>query len=85
MLDLASRAASLDEALGWVFRACGSRGTTPDRIAAAMALRARMRWRTELGAALGLGAQGVHSLLEFRYVSRVERPHGLPAGPGSTA
>ena len=26
------------------------------------------------------GAQGVHSLLEYRYVSRVERPHGLPPG-----
>lgn len=78
-LDLASGAASLDEALGWLFRACGSRKTTPDRIAAAMALRRRVRWRTELSAALGLGAQGVHSLLEFRYVSRVERPHGLPA------
>ena len=79
MLDLAGSAASLDEALGWIFRACGSRKTTPDRLAAALALRDRMRWRTELGAALGLGAQGVHSLLEFRYVNRVERPHGLPA------
>ena len=79
MLDLAIGAASLDEALGWIFRACGSRKTTPDRLAAALALRDRMRWRTELGAALGLGAQGVHSLLEFRYVNRVERPHGLPA------
>ena len=78
-LDLAAGAASLDEALGWLFRACGSRKTTPDRIAAAMALRRRVRWRTELSAALGLGAHGVHSLLEFRYVSRVERPHGLPA------
>jgi hypothetical protein len=38
-----------------------------------------MRWRTELAAALGLGADGVHSLLEFGYVNRVERPHGLPA------
>jgi hypothetical protein len=28
----------------------------------------------------GLGADGVHSLLEFRYVTRVERPHGLPDG-----
>src|SRR5258705_3134574 len=45
-----------------------------------MAGRARMRWRAELTAALGLGADGVHSLLEFRYVTRVERPHGLPAG-----
>jgi hypothetical protein len=79
VLDLAGGTASLDEALGWIFRACGSRKTTPERIAAAMAGRARMRWRTELVAALGLGADGVHSLLEFRYVSRVERPHGLPA------
>ena len=79
VLDLAISAASLDEALGWIFRACGSRKTTPDRLAAALALRDRMRWRTELGAALSLGAQGVHSLLEFRYVNRVERPHGLPA------
>ncbi|MGH3124326.1 MAG: hypothetical protein ACRDND_25355 [Streptosporangiaceae bacterium] len=79
VLDLASVSASLDEALGWMFRACGSRKTTPDRLAAALALRDRVRWRTELGAALALGAQGVHSLLEFRYVNRVERPHGLPA------
>jgi hypothetical protein len=78
VLDLASVATSLDEALGWIFRACGSRKTTPDRLAAALALRCRVRWRTELGAALSLGAEGVHSLLEFRYVDRVERPHGLP-------
>jgi hypothetical protein len=78
VLDLAGGAASLDEALGWIFRACGSRRTTAERIASAMARRARMRWRTELAAALGLGADGVHSLLEFRYVNRVERPHELP-------
>lgn len=81
VLDLAGAAGRLDDALGWVFRACGSRRTKPDRLAAAMAQRARMRWRTELSAAFGLAADGVHSLLEFRYVSRVERPHGLPA-PG---
>jgi hypothetical protein len=80
VLDLAASARNLDEAFGWVFRACGSRLTAPDRIAAAMALRARMPWRAELSAALGPGAQGVHSLLEYRYVSRVERPHGLPRG-----
>lgn len=80
MLDLADSADSLDGALSRVLRGCASRRTTPDRVATAMALRARMRWRTELGAALSLGAQGVHSLLEFRYVNRVERPHGLPAG-----
>lgn len=79
VLDLAGAAGRLDDALGWVLRGCSSRRTTPDRLAAAMALRARMRWRTELSATLGLAAEGVHSLLEFRYVSRVERPHGLPA------
>lgn len=78
VLDLAAGSGGLDEALGWVFRACGSRKTTPDRIAAAMGSRGRVRWRTELSAALGLGARGVHSLLEFRYVRRVEQPHGLP-------
>ncbi len=83
VLDLASTERDLDEAFGWVFRACGSRLTAPDRIAAAMGLRARMRWRAELSAALGPGAQGVHSLLEYRYVSRVERPHGLPPAGGS--
>jgi hypothetical protein len=80
VLDLAGAAGSLDDALGWVLRACGSRRTTPGRLAAALALRARVRWRAELSAALGLAAGGVHSLLEFRYVTRVERPHGLPAG-----
>lgn len=80
VLDLAGAARSLDDALGWVLRGCGSRRTTPDQLAAAMALRTRMRWRTELAAALGLAAEGVHSLLEFRYVRRVERPHGLPVG-----
>lgn len=78
VLDLAGAAGSLDDALGWVLRACGTRRTTPERLATAMALRSRVRWRTELSAALGLAARGVHSLLEFRYVNRVERPHRLP-------
>jgi putative AbiEi antitoxin of type IV toxin-antitoxin system len=79
VLDLAGAAGSLDDALGWVLRACGSRRTTPGRLAAALALRGRVRWRAELSATLGLAADGVQSLLEFRYVTRVERPHGLPA------
>ncbi len=80
VLDLAQSADSLDTAMSWMLRGCANRRTTPDRIAAAMAQRARLRWRAELSAALGLGADGVHSLLEFRYVTRVERPHGLSAG-----
>lgn len=80
VLDLAAAASSLDLALGWIFHACGSRRTTAAKLSAAMAMRPRMRWRGELSAALGLAASGVHSLLEFRYVDRVEHPHGLPAG-----
>jgi hypothetical protein len=79
VLDLAGAAGSMDDALGWVLRACGSRRTTPERLAAALARRTRMRWRAGLSGALGLAAEGVHSLLEFRYVNWVERPHGLPA------
>ena len=80
VLDLTQAAGSLDRALDWVFRACGSRLTTADRIGAAMSLRLRMRWRAELACALGLAEDGVHSLLEGRYADGVERAHGLPVG-----
>jgi hypothetical protein len=79
VLDLAAAASDLDDALGWISRACGSGRTSPVRLQWTMTQRRRMRWRAELSGALSLGADGVHSLLEFRYVSRVERPHGLPA------
>jgi hypothetical protein len=80
VLDLANAARTLDEAFSWIFRACGSRRTTVPKLRAAMQLRPKMRWRTELTEALSLAADGVHSLLEYRYVSRAERPHGLPPG-----
>jgi hypothetical protein len=80
VLDLAETLPSLDDAVALVLRAAASRRTTVERISAAMARRRRMRWRRGLTAALALGREGVHSLLEFRYVNRVERPHGLPAG-----
>jgi hypothetical protein len=80
VLDLAEAAASLEDALGWIFRSCAGRRTTPELIAAAMRLRSRMRWRADLLSALAEASSGVHSLLEHRYLSGVERPHGLPAG-----
>jgi hypothetical protein len=80
VLDMGQAAGTLDRALGWVFLACGSRRTTAERIAATMALRPRMRWRADLAMALDVAREGAHSLLEFRYVNRVERPHGLPVG-----
>lgn len=80
VLDLAHTARTLDEAFSWIFRACGNRRTTVPKLRAAMQLRPRMRWRTELAEALNLAADGAHSLLEYRYVNRAERPHGLPPG-----
>jgi hypothetical protein len=78
-LDLAQLAASIDDAFGWVSRACSRRLTKPPLLIQAMNSRGRVRWRTELMLALGEIAEGVLSPLERRYVHHVERPHGLPA------
>jgi very-short-patch-repair endonuclease len=78
VLDLADQAPSFEAAFDWACQACQRRLTVPDRIAEAMSQRARLRWRTELARALSDVAEGAHSLLEYRYVHRVERPHGLP-------
>ena len=77
-LDLTQCSKDVDEALAWLARACGARLTTPDRLGAALDARTRVRWRDALAAGLADIAGGAHSALELRYVSRVERPHGLP-------
>ena len=80
VLDLIEVSPSLDEAVSLVLRASASRRTKPERILAAMQRRARMPRRTALLQALGAAEDGAHSLLEFRYITRVERPHALPPG-----
>jgi Transcriptional regulator, AbiEi antitoxin len=80
VLDLAAAAVQPDDAVGWVTRALGRRLTTQAELRAALALRRRMRWRTELIWLLSPEAEGLHSVLEFRYTRDVECPHGLPAG-----
>jgi very-short-patch-repair endonuclease len=77
-LDLAGTATDLDDALAWLARACGGRLTTPNLLRAALGQRARIRWRSELAIALDDIAAGAHSVLELRYVRRVERAHRLP-------
>ncbi len=77
-LDLAEVSQDVGDALAWLARACGSRLTTPDRLRTALDSRTRVRWRKALMAGLGDIADGAHSALELRYVSRVERPHHLP-------
>lgn len=77
-LDLAAAALCFDDALGWVSAACAGRLTTPARIQAAMAQRAKMPYRAGLDAALADVAAGANTVLEYRYLRDVERPHGLP-------
>lgn len=59
-------------------KACQRRRTTTARLTEALDQRTRHRWRQLLVDALGDVAGGVESVLEYRYVRRVERPHGLP-------
>jgi very-short-patch-repair endonuclease len=79
VLDLIQVAPAFDDAYAWICRAIGRRRTTADRIRRAMDARKKMRWRREIALALGDAADGALSVLEYRYVRRVERPHGLPA------
>ena len=78
VLDLIQNAQTFDDAYAWICRAIGRRRTTADRIRQAMDARKKMRWRREIAVALGDAEDGALSLLEYRYVRRVERPHGLP-------
>jgi very-short-patch-repair endonuclease len=79
VLDLIQSAPTFDDAYAWICRAVGRRRTTADRIRQALDARKKMRWRRELVVALGDVSEGALSLLEYRYVHRVERPHGLPS------
>jgi very-short-patch-repair endonuclease len=79
VLDLIQIAPTFDAAYAWTCRAIGRRRTTAERIRTAMDSRKKMRWRRELTVALADADDGALSLLEYRYVRRVERPHGLPS------
>lgn len=67
-------------AVDLVLRVINRRLTTAERVRGALARRARHRWRSVLLEVLDEARLGVASLLERRYLSDVERPHGLPAG-----
>jgi hypothetical protein len=78
-IDLIQTSPNLDGALSWLIAVCERRLTTSEHLLASMSARSRLRWRTELTGALADVSQGIHSPLEWRYVHRVERPHGLPS------
>jgi hypothetical protein len=79
VLDLAQAAATFDDVVALVARACQQGLTTPFLLSESLVLRAKFRWRREIDLALRDVADGVHSPLEYRYVRDVERAHGLPA------
>ncbi|GGM08472.1 type IV toxin-antitoxin system AbiEi family antitoxin domain-containing protein [Dactylosporangium sucinum] len=80
VVDLTQVADSLDQAVGWIARACGRRLTTTDRLAATIRSRSRVRRRAPLLAAVADVGAGAQSVLELRYLRDVERGHGLPGG-----
>jgi len=80
VIDLWEAAQSLDNAVSWVTKAIGRRLTTQDKLRHAMETRSRVRWRSQLTELLSADSAGIHSVLEYRYVRDVERPHRLPAG-----
>jgi hypothetical protein len=77
VIDLWDAAQSLDHAVAWVTSALGRRLTTQDKLRGAMQARGRVRRRQQLAELLSTEAAGIHSVLEYRYVHNVERPHGL--------
>jgi len=78
VLDLAEGAATFDDVVSLLARACQRSLTTPFLLDDALGQRARMRWRAEIKLALLDVADGVQSPLEFRYRRDVETAHGLP-------
>jgi very-short-patch-repair endonuclease len=78
ILDLWQSARTMDEAVSWATRGIGRRLTTQDKLREAMAARSRVPRRRALTELLSPDLAGVHSVLEYRYVRDVERPHGFP-------
>lgn len=68
-----------DSIVAVVSRALAERRSTPSRILEALSLRRRLPHRSTLEDLCGVAGQGIESVLEWRYVHRVERRHRLPA------
>lgn len=85
VLDLVDAAGGLDEARGWITRACERGLTTEQRLRAAMRTRSRLRWRHQLGPLVAAEAEtarprrsGQQRLKHLAGVGEV-RQHGMRA------
>ncbi|GAA3671897.1 hypothetical protein GCM10022237_34460 [Nocardioides ginsengisoli] len=80
VVELADRAGDDLRAIGILADACGGRRTTAARLADRVEQMSRLRRREWLTSVLADVAEGTCSVLEHGYLTRVERPHGLPPG-----
>lgn len=89
ILDV-SESGSADQLFALLGRAFQRSLTSEAEIRAAVEARRAYRWRKLLGLVLADVADGAESAMEVRYITDVERPHGLPQGrrqlpsPGAT-
>ncbi|KRB47698.1 type IV toxin-antitoxin system AbiEi family antitoxin domain-containing protein [Terrabacter sp. Root181] len=78
LLDVASSCRGEADAVAVLSDACQEGATTASRLRATLAARGRLPRRRLLLAILDDIANGTMSVLERRYLSEVERAHGLP-------
>jgi hypothetical protein len=78
LLHVATTAADDAATIAVLADACQERRTTPSRLLETLRGRPNLRRRRFVIEVLDDVATGAFSLLEHRYLSRVERPHGLP-------
>ncbi|MCW2765149.1 MAG: hypothetical protein JWO11_1108 [Nocardioides sp.] len=80
VLDVAAAARTDLDAIAVLANACGARRTTAARLLGALGARSRLPRRPWIRDILVDVAEGTCSVLEHGYLTRVERPHGLPRG-----
>lgn len=78
VVSVTADATSVAQSVALIGDAVQSRLTTADRLLARLDATKRHPGRELLRSVLEDAATGVCSVLEHRYVTRVERPHGLP-------
>lgn len=80
VVDIAAAARDELSAIAALADAVQARLTTPERLREALARRSRVSRRAFLDDVLTDVGAGTCSVLEHGYLTRVERPHGLPTG-----
>jgi hypothetical protein len=78
VLSCAAEAPDERRAIAVLSDAVRSRRTTAARLLLALETHSRIARRVFLAGVLTDAASGTHSVLEFEYLRRIERPHGLP-------